>query len=78
MSRVEKYLYVHMYVHVSYVLVFVLITLKSLLALVLQVLASFVNSKTIRKLLSEKAQTVYLLNGNSKDRDYSWTCLFNG
>ena len=67
MSRVEKYLYVHMYV--SYVLVLVLITLKSLLALTLQVLASFVNSKTIRKLLSEKTQTGYLLNGSSKDRD---------
>ena len=75
MSRVEKYLYVHMYV--SYVLVLVLITLKSLLALTLQVLASFVNSKTIRKLLSGKTQTVYLLSGNSKDRDYSWTYLFN-
>jgi len=40
--------------YISYVLVIVLITLKSLLALVLRVLASFVNSNTIHKLLSEK------------------------
>ena len=40
--------------YVSYVLVPVLITLKSLSALILRVLASFVNSNTIHKLLSEK------------------------
>ena len=62
----------------SYVLVQVLIPLKSLPALILQVLASFVNSKTIHKLLSEKTRTVYLLDGNSKDGDHSWTYLFNG
>jgi len=63
----------------SYILVLVLITLKSLPALILRVLVSFVNSKAIHKLLNEKTQTVYfLLNGNSKDRDHSWVYLFNG
>jgi len=42
------------------------------------VLASFINSKTIHKLLSEKTRTVYLLDGNSKDGDHSWTYLFSG
>ena len=40
--------------YVSYVLVPVLIMLQSLSALILRVLASFVNSNTIHKLLSEK------------------------
>ena len=64
--------------YVSYVLVPVLIMLQSLSALILRVLASFVNSNTIHKLLSEKTRTVYLLDGNSKDGDHSWTYLFNG
>ena len=34
--------------------------------------------ETIHKLLSEKTWTVYLLDGNSKDGDHSWTHLFNG
>jgi len=41
----------------SYVLVLVLITLKSLPALILRVLVSFINSKTIHKLLSENMAT---------------------
>ena len=64
--------------YVTYILVLVLIKLKSVPALILQVLASFVNSKTIHKLLSKKAQTIYLLDGNSKDGDHLWTYLFNG
>ena len=53
---------------------------KSLPALILRVLASFVISKTIHKLLvlSEKTPTVYLLDSNSKDGDHWWTYLFNG
>ena len=47
--------------HVSYVLVVVLIMLKSLPALILRVFASFVNSKLFTKLLSEKTWTIYLL-----------------
>jgi len=39
---------------------------------------SFINSKTIGKLLSEKTQTIYLLNGNNKGGVHSWTYLFNG
>jgi len=64
--------------YVSYILVLVLIMLKWLSALILRVLASFVNSNTIHKLLSEKTWTVYLLDGNSKDGDDLWTYLFNG
>ena len=64
--------------YATYILVLVLIKLKSVPALILQVLASFVNSKTIHKLLSKKAQTIYLLDGNSKDGDHLWTYLFNG
>jgi len=41
---------------------------KSLPALILRVLASFVTSKT-----SEKTQTI---DGNSKDGDHLWTYLF--
>jgi len=52
-------MFVHMYV--PYVLVLVLIMLKSLPALILRVFASFVNSKLFTKLLSEKTWTVYLL-----------------
>ena len=46
---------------------------KSHPALILRVLASFVNSKTIHKLL-------VLKSSNSKDGtgDHSWTYLFNG
>ena len=48
MSSVEKKFFVS-YVR-TYVLVLVLITPKSLPALILRVLASFVNSKTVHKL----------------------------
>ena len=54
-SSVEKKFFVT-YVR-TYVLVLVLITPKSLPSLILRVLASFVNSKTIHQLLSEKAPT---------------------
>ena len=37
----------------------------------MRVLASFINSRTIRHELP------YLLDGNSKDGDHSWTDLFN-
>jgi len=51
---------------------------KSLPALVLRVSASFVNSKTIHQLTQrEGTNRPYLLDGNSKDGDYSWTYLFN-
>jgi len=40
-----------------YVLVRVLITPKSLPALILRVLASFVNSKTVRKLTTQREDT---------------------
>jgi len=56
-------------------MVIVLITLP---ALILRVLVSFVNSKTIHKLLSRKTWTICLLDGNSKDGDHLWTYLFNG
>jgi len=41
----------------TYVLVLVLITLKSLPALILRVLASFVNSKTVHKLTTQREDT---------------------
>ena len=77
MSSVEKKFFV------SYVLVLVLITPKSLPALILRVLASFVNSKTIHQWPTTQScrrhEPPYLLDGNSKDGDgdHSWTYLFN-
>jgi len=49
---------------------------KSFPVLILRVLASFINSNY--KPLSEKTRTTYLLDGNNKDRDHSWTYLFDG
>ena len=51
---------------------------KSLPTLILRVLASFVNSKTIHKLLVLNLARRHQLSSNSKDGDHSWTYLFNG
>ena len=54
MSSVEKKFFVS---YVSYVLVLVLITPKSLPALILRVLESLVNSKTVHKLTTQREDT---------------------
>ena len=51
---------------------------KSYPALILRVLASFVNSKTIHKLLVLNSARRHQPSSNSKDGDHSWTYLFNG
>jgi len=84
--RLSVYLFVRLSVCLSVCLpvmdrldiIYITSCCKSLPALILHVLASFVNSKTIHKLLSKKKRTIYLLDGNSKDRDHSWTYLFSG
>ena len=51
-SRLEKIICLCVCIDRTYVLVLVLITLKSLPTLILCVLASFINSKTVHKLIS--------------------------
>ena len=50
---------------------------KSLPALVLRVLVSFVISKLFTNYSMRRHEPPYLLDGNSKDGDHSWTYLFN-
>jgi len=51
---------------------------KSHPALILRVLASFVNSKTIHKLLVLNSARRHQPSSNSKNGNHSWTYLFNG
>jgi len=51
---------------------------KSHPALILRVLASFVNSKTVHKLLILNPARRHQPSRNSKDGEHSWTYLFNG
>jgi len=49
---------------------------KSLPALILRVLASFIQLFTNYS-ARRQAEPLYLLDGNSKDGDHLWTYLFN-
>ena len=50
---------------------------KSPPALILCVVASFINSKTIHKLLRKDTKRRTSSMATSKDGDHSWTYLFN-
>jgi len=67
MSRV--YIYVYMYV-----VPYVRLTVNHLRLL----FCAFLRHALIQKLFTKYSRTiVYLLDGNSKDGDHSWTYLFN-
>jgi len=63
--------------HVYMLLLFCTSYHKSLLALILRVLASFINSKTIHKLLSS-ARRHETSTSSMATASHLWTYLFNG